>query len=182
MLSNGLELWGALGYGTGELTVTPKRAGTEEDAPALRADLELWSATVGLRATLREGGDDAVTVTGKSDAMIVQTSSGRARGDDGGRLEPARATVTRLRLGVEGERAFEIGTGTRVTPSIELGIRHDGGDAAPGRRIADFVRCSRMNDVARYPSPDEAARHLRELEAALAAVRHGARPPAEELG
>ena len=39
-----------------------------------------------------------------------------------------------------------------------------------------------MNDVARYPSPDEAARHLRELKIALAAVRDGAQPPAEALG
>ena len=80
VLSERLELWSTLGYGTGELTVTPKRAGTEEDAPALRADLELWSAAAGLRAKLREGGDDGVSVTGKSDAMVVQTSSGRARG------------------------------------------------------------------------------------------------------
>ena len=95
VLSPRLELWSTLGYGTGELTVTPKKAGTEEDAPALRADLKLWSAAAGLRAKLREGGDDGVSVTGKSDAMIVQTSSGRARGADGANLEPARATVTR---------------------------------------------------------------------------------------
>ena len=132
VLSDRLELWSALGYGTGELTVTPKRAGTEEDAPALRADLELWSAAVGLRATLREDGDDGVSVTGKSDAMIVQTSSGRARGADGGNLEPARATVTRLRLGIEGEQTFTIGTGTELTPSAEFGIRHDSGDAETG--------------------------------------------------
>ena len=132
VLSPRLELWSTLGYGTGELTVTPKKAGTEEDAPALRADLKLWSAAAGLRAKLREGGDDGVSVTGKSDAMIVQTSSGRARGADGANLEPARATVTRLRLGVEGEQTFTIGTGTELTPSAEFGIRHDSGDAETG--------------------------------------------------
>ena len=132
VVSDRLELWSALGYGTGELTVTPKKTGADEAGPALRADLKLRSAAVGLRGTLREGGDDGVTVTSTSDAMVVQTSSGRARGSDGGNMEPARATVTRLRLGVEGERTFEIGAGTKVTPSIELGIRHDSGDAETG--------------------------------------------------
>ena len=40
--------------------------------------------------------------------------------------------MTRLRLGLEGTwRGLEIGTGTLV-PRLELGVRHDGGDAETG--------------------------------------------------
>ena len=40
-LSERLEAWGAAGYGQGELTVTPKKPGTDEDGAAIRTDLDL---------------------------------------------------------------------------------------------------------------------------------------------
>ena len=65
--------------------------------------------------------------------MVVQTASGQGRGADGGNLEAARATVTRLRLGVEASRPLQLGGGgTVLTPSLEVGVRHDGGDAETG--------------------------------------------------
>ena len=65
--------------------------------------------------------------------MVVQTASGQGRGSDGGNLEAARATVTRLRLGVEASRPLQLGGGgTVLTPSLEVGVRHDGGDAETG--------------------------------------------------
>ena len=127
-----LEAWGAAGYGAGELTVTPRKPGTDEDGAAIRADLDLRMAAVGLRGTMLDGGGDSLTLTGKTDAMMVQTVSGRGRGADGGNLEPARATVTRLRLGVEASRPVGLGGGATLTPSLEVGVRHDGGDAETG--------------------------------------------------
>ena len=81
-----------------------------------------------------------LTLTGKTDAMVVQTASGQGRGSDGGNLEAARATVTRLRLGVEASRPilFDPGSGSgagggaTLTPSLEVGVRHDDGDAETG--------------------------------------------------
>ncbi len=73
-----------------------------------------------------------LTLTGKTDAMVVQTASGQGRGADGGNLEAARATVTRLRLGVEASRPILFESGTTLTPSLEVGVRHDGGDAETG--------------------------------------------------
>ena len=131
-LSDRLEAWGAAGYGAGELTVTPKAPGTGGDGPAIHADLDLRMAAVGLRGTILDGGADGLTLIGKTDAMAVQTASGRGRGTDGGNLEPARATVTRLRLGVEASRPVGLGGGAALTPSLEIGVRHDGGDAETG--------------------------------------------------
>ena len=132
-LSGQLEAWGAAGYGTGELTVTPKKPGTDQGGAAIRADLDLKMAAAGLRGTLLDGGGDGLTLTGKTDALVVETASGRGTGADGGNLEPARAMVTRLRLGVEASHSLQLGNGgTILTPSMEVGLRHDGGDAETG--------------------------------------------------
>ena len=131
-LSRRVDAWGAAGYGTGELTVTPKKPGSDEDDATIRTDLDLWMASAGLRGVLVDGGPNGLTLTGKTDALIVQTASDAARGSDGGNLAAARAGVTRLRLGLEGARPFGLGAGGALTPSVEIGMRHDGGDAETG--------------------------------------------------
>ena len=103
----------------------------EGDGAALSTDLSLGMAAAGLRGTLVDGGGEGLTLTGKTDAMAVRTESDAVRGPDGN-LAAAQATVTRLRLGLEGrfDRALDVG-GT-LTPSLEVGVRHDGGDAETG--------------------------------------------------
>ena len=118
-LSERLEAWGAAGYVAGELTVTPKKPGTDEDGAAIRADLDLRMAAAGLRGVLLDpGSGSGFQLTGKTDAMVVQTSSGRGNGADGGNMEPSRATVTRLRLGLEASRPVGLGGGAVLTPSL----------------------------------------------------------------
>ena len=79
-LSDRLEAWGAAGYGQGELTVTPKKPGTDEDGAAIRAGLELGMAAAGLRGVLLDPeSGSGFRLTGKTDAMVVQTASGRGR-------------------------------------------------------------------------------------------------------
>ena len=130
-----LAVWGAVGYGQGVLEVTPKLPTGEDDA-TLTTDLNLWLAAAGLRGTLLDGGTDGLTITGKTDAMVVGTTSERVTG-----LEAAQATVTRLRLGLEAQRPFALGnpdsgtgagSGAVLTPSLEMGLRLDGGDAETG--------------------------------------------------
>ena len=131
-LSGRVDVWGAAGYGTGELSVTPQKPGTDEDGATIRTDLDLRMAAAGLRGVLVDGGRNGFALTGKTDALIVQTESGAASGSDGGNLAAARATVTRLRLGLEGARPFSLGAGGALTPSFEIGMRRDGGDAETG--------------------------------------------------
>ena len=64
--------------------------------------------------------------------VAAQTAAGRGRSADGGNLEPARGTVARLRLGLEGSRAIALDGGATLTPSLEVGVRHDGDDAETG--------------------------------------------------
>ena len=135
-----LEAWGAAGYGQGELKVIPKPKDKTKDDTTLTADLNLWLAAGGLRGTLVDGGNEGLTLTGKGDAMVVGTSSGQVTGTNDN-LAASQATVTRLRLGLEAHRPFtlrnpdsgsEAGSGATLTPSLEVGLRHDGGDAETG--------------------------------------------------
>ena len=69
------------------------------------------------------------------------------------------AGVTRLRLGLEGSRAFRIEGGASLTPSVEFGVRHDGGDAETGFG-ADIGAGLAWSDPARGLSADMHARGL----------------------
>ena len=122
-----VTVWGAAGYGAGTLTLTPDGKSTYE------ADMDLAMAAAGLRGVVveapPEGGPELAV---KTDAMAVRTASEATEDSAGGKLEAATADVTRLRLGLEGTwRGLEIGTGT-LEPRLELGVRHDGGDAETG--------------------------------------------------
>ena len=126
-LSDRLSVWGVAGYGEGTLTLTP-----EGQAP-IRTDLDLTMAAAGLRGVLvaaPETGGFELAV--KTDAMDVRTSTAKANGSAGGNLEAAEAEVTRLRLGLEGSRRFGFEDGATLTPSVEIGVRQDGGDAETG--------------------------------------------------
>ena len=130
-----LEAWGVAGYGQGELKITPKLA-TDKNGATLTADLNLWMAAAGFRGTLLDGGDNGFTLTGKTDAMVVGTASEEVTGTNGN-LAAADATVTQLRLALEAKRPFSFGnpesdSRAKLTPSLEMGLRLDGGDAETG--------------------------------------------------
>ena len=67
----------------------------------------------------------------KADALWVGTS---IDGVDGaaGRLNATAAAGTRFRTGLEGSRAYTLAGRLSLRPSVEVGLRHDGGDAETG--------------------------------------------------
>ena len=125
-----LSVWGVAGYGDGSLTLEP-RAEDGTRAEAIGTDLDLMMAAAGLRGVALDGGRDDLTLAVKSDAMIVRTASDAVSGP-GGNLAAAEAEVTRLRLGLEGSRPLPLADGSTLTPSMEIGLRHDSGDAETG--------------------------------------------------
>ena len=58
------------------------------------------------------------------------TASEGIEGPDGN-LAATEAAVTRFRTGLEGSRGFNF-SGLALRPSVEVGLRHDGGDAETG--------------------------------------------------
>ena len=49
-----------------------------------------------------------------------------------GRLAATQAAVTRFRTGLEGSRGYTLADRLSLRPSVEVGLRHDGGDAETG--------------------------------------------------
>ena len=124
-LSERVSVWGMAGYGEGTLTLTP-----EGQAP-MRPDMALAMGALGVRGVLVDGGAEGPTLAATSDAFAVRTSTDAISGS-AGNLEASRADVTRVRLGLEGSRPMRLGGDGVLTPSLEFGVRHDGGDAETG--------------------------------------------------
>ena len=122
-VSERLKLWGATGYGTGEVTLKTAMGGSYS------ADTSWRMAAAGLRGDLlgapAQDSGPALAVT--SDALWARTSSDRTRD-----LAASDSDVSRLRLGLEGSWRVAIEGGGQLTPKLELGARHDGGDAETG--------------------------------------------------
>ena len=121
-VSERLKLWGAAGYGTGEVTLKTALGGR------YGADTSWTMAAAGMRGELLEApaeGGPALAVT--SDALWTRTSSEKTRD-----LAASRSDVTRLRVGLEGSYRVALDGGGTITPKLELGARHDGGDAETG--------------------------------------------------
>ena len=136
--SERLKLWGSAGFGSGEVTLKTMDERYSADTT--------WSmAAAGLRGDLleapMEGSGPALALT--SDALWTRTSSEKTRD-----LAASDSDVTRLRLGLEGSYRIALdgddspgspagvrgqaGAGASLTPKLELGARHDGGDAETG--------------------------------------------------
>ena len=66
------------------------------------------------------------------DAFLVRTVSDVVVSRGSGNLAAAEAGVSRVRAALEGSRELRFAGGRTVTPSVELGVRQDGGDAETG--------------------------------------------------
>ena len=112
-----LSAWGLLGYGRGQM---------ERMADRPDADIAMQMGGLGARGTLLSPTESsAYDVALKSDAFLVRMDADAAD-------RPALETMTsRLRLQLEGGRPVELESG-RMLPSLEVGVRHDGGDAETG--------------------------------------------------
>ena len=121
--SERLRLWGAAGFGTGDVTLKPAMGGS------LKSDISWTMAAAGARSDLlpspKEGSGPTLALT--ADALWARTSSEKTH-----ELAASDSDVTRLRVGLEGGYAIATEGGSRIVPKVEIGARHDGGDAETG--------------------------------------------------
>ena len=66
----------------------------------------------------------------KADALYVRTDSDKAANS-----VATEAKTNRVRLLLEGGRTYELDEGRTLRPVLELGLRHDGGDAETGTGV-----------------------------------------------
>ena len=121
------SVWGMLGYGTGELALDV------DGGDRWRTGTGMGMAAAGARGVLKRAPESGGFNLGvRTDAQLVRMTSDAATGSDGDHLAAAEAETSRLRIMLEGSRAFAFGGGSGLTPSFEVGIRRDGGDAETG--------------------------------------------------
>ena len=117
------SVWGTIGYGVGDLSLTPEGAAASVDT-----DLSTTMAAFGGRGVLsvRTGASGSFELAVRSDAMLTETVSGASEN-----LLGATGATSRVRLTLEGKGSLPLGGGV-LTPTLEAGLRYDGGDAETG--------------------------------------------------
>ena len=120
--------WSVLGYGVGELTLA-QSGSTGRWSPKTAMHM----AALGMQGVLLTG-SDGLRLTTRLDGRTMQMTSD-AVSTPLGNLAASAAETRRLRLLLEGSRTLTIGRDRQLTPSLEVAIRHDGGDAEQGTGV-----------------------------------------------
>ena len=95
-----------------------------------RTDIEMRLVAGGGRGALLEADETGgIDLALRADGFYVETES-EAVSNEGG----TTGVASRVRLALEGSCAFGMGGGT-LTPGLEVGLRHDGGDAETGTGV-----------------------------------------------
>ena len=130
-LNDRLSVWGLAGWGTGDMTIVQAANDNGQPERVTRTDLEMRLAAIGGRGALLEAGEaGGFDLALKADAFYVETESEPVSNEGS-----TTGVASRVRLALEGSRAFRMDGGGTLTPGVELGLRHDGGDAETGTGV-----------------------------------------------
>ena len=112
----GLDLWASVGYGEGEFTIG------DVNFDDITSDTTLQTVAAGASGPLLK--QNALTIMLKGEGFLAKVDV-----DDGNISD---VDANRVRLAAEGSWAHATDSGGRLTPSLELGLRLDGGDYSSG--------------------------------------------------
>ena len=129
-----VDVWGMVGLGTGDVTLTEHADNDRPNNRSIKTDISMRMGAIGARGELlsaNEAGGMSLAI--KTDAFLVEMESDAVRRTDGN-MAGTKSDASRVRLALEGSRAFEAGAGTLI-PRAEIGIRQDGGDAETGTGV-----------------------------------------------
>ena len=133
LLEGKLEMWAALGVGQGDVEITPDNENQQGMRPPSTGEATTRTAALGGSGELLSDGDSSLRL--KGEAFITETAFDGNPGDtvEGGvALSDLDLSVSRLRLALEAERAYPLAGGGLLAPSVEAGVRFDGGDGETG--------------------------------------------------
>ena len=127
-LGEGARLWASLGYGSGEIEIEDEdlldRFGRQRSGSALLA------AAAGGAVRLVSDGAMRVDLKGEGQATRYEVDDNGDGRDD--LIEGLAVETHRLRVSAQGSREYVLDGGGRLSPTVELGVRWDGGDGATG--------------------------------------------------
>ena len=120
------SLWGAAGIGRGDMTLRPDGQGRTVTGIG-------WSmAALGAEGALAPGARlGGASLGWHADALATRAESDAARTDTGN-LAAGSGATTRMRLGLRAAWQRTLASGATLSPGLEAGVRHDGGDAETG--------------------------------------------------
>ena len=118
-------MWGAAGHGRGDLSWPDAK----DENGTVRADTRMNMLAAGARGELLPPRDD---LHGLALALKADGLWQRMGADGTPERDAVKAETGRVRLALESSLALELGEGWRFLPNLELGLRHDRGDAETG--------------------------------------------------
>ena len=121
---DGTRLWGAAGYGQGEIEIVDEDL--LERFGAQKADSRFLAGAAG--GSARVWSEGALTVDAKASGEATRFEAK----DNGSAIAGVTVETRRLRVAAEGSRAYALADGASLTPTLEAGVRWDGGDGATG--------------------------------------------------
>ena len=120
--NGGFKLWGTAGFGQGEIEITFDQKGNE-----LSTDTTQRSLAGGFNHRLLGSPGRSLNIKGDVARTRVAVDE-----DDVGNFAEQDIESSRTRLLLSGERRRELASGGALTPSLEIGMRQDGGDGVTG--------------------------------------------------
>ena len=127
-MQGGMNLWAMAGYGSGEVELD------DDSADAQSSDLTQQMVAAGVSGPLMSsdgmiaGGTTTLNLKGE----VAFTS---ADVDGSATIQSTSLSASRQRLVFEGEHVQKLASGATFTPSLELGLRNDGGDGETGTGV-----------------------------------------------
>ena len=126
-----VSVWGLAGWGTGDMTIVQAANDRGQPERVTRTDIEMRLGAIGGRGALLQADETGgIDVGLRADAFYVETESDPVSNEGS-----TTGVASRVRLALEGSRSFETGGGGVLTPGVEVGLRHDGGDAETGTGV-----------------------------------------------
>ncbi len=127
-MQSGMNLWATAGYGWGEVEIDDEAADTQA------SDLTQRMLAVGASGPLVSSdqliGGGTTSLRLKGEAAFTWADI-----EGSGPLESVKLSASRQRLMLEGVYVKKLASGATFTPSIEVGMRHDGGDGETGSSV-----------------------------------------------
>ena len=126
--SGNMNVWATAGYGWGDVEVD------DHSADMQMSDLTQQMAAAGVNATLMAS-DHVIEGGATSLEVKAETAFTRADIEGSGSLREMTLNASRQRLIFEGVHARKLSSGASLAPSVEFGVRHDGGDGETGSSL-----------------------------------------------
>ena len=126
--SGSMNAWATAGYGWGDVEVD------DHSADMQKSDLTQQMAAAGVNATLMTS-DHVIEGGATSLEVKAETAFTRADIEGSGSLREMTLNASRQRLIFEGVHAQKLASGASLAPSVEFGVRHDGGDGETGSSL-----------------------------------------------